>query len=154
MNLCLMPQIIVSTAFLSKPLVLLAEDDEDDRDLMLDFFCFNDWQGQCFADGAKLMQALAGCQPQVILLDYHMPILKGIEILRLLKADAKYTAIPVMIYSSEMNETMETKLLAAGAAACFRKPNSVSDLELMAVTMTCLIERRGATSCKRFVPAC
>jgi CheY-like chemotaxis protein len=60
-----------------------------------------------------LKQAL----PHLILLDIKMPILNGIEVLKLLKENNLYKDIPVVIYSTSCNQEEKKRCLELGAKA-------------------------------------
>jgi signal transduction histidine kinase/CheY-like chemotaxis protein len=60
-------------------------------------------------------------QPDVILLDLHLPDLPGDSVLAELKADASTRTIPVVILSADATRERE-QLLAAGAYAYLTKP--------------------------------
>jgi PAS domain S-box-containing protein len=61
-------------------------------------------------------------EPDLILLDLHLPDMPGRAVLELLKADAATTAIPVIILSADATRGQIEHLLDAGAAGYLTKP--------------------------------
>lgn len=61
-------------------------------------------------------------QPDVVLLDLHLPDLPGREVLGRLRADPATAAIPVVVLTADPSPGQRRRLLAAGAAACLEKP--------------------------------
>jgi putative two-component system response regulator len=60
--------------------------------------------------------------PDIILLDVHMPEVSGFEILKKLKADAKYREVPVVFLTGDEDVKTESLGLSEGAADFIRKP--------------------------------
>ena len=67
-------------------------------------------------------------QPDLILLDLHLPDLHGREVLEQLKRDAATAAIPVVVLSADATPAQFERLLAAGAAGYLTKPIDVESL--------------------------
>ncbi|MES1219540.1 MAG: response regulator [Bacteroidota bacterium] len=66
--------------------------------------------------------------PYTILLDYNMPVMNGEEILVKLKKDEDYKRIPLLIYSTGMNNGLMERLTALGADGCYFKANSAEEV--------------------------
>jgi PAS domain S-box-containing protein len=66
--------------------------------------------------------------PDLILLDLHLPDLKGDEVLERLKRDPTTSQIPVVIISADATPTQVKRLLAAGAAEYLTKPIDIGRL--------------------------
>lgn len=58
----------------------------------------------------------------LILLDVNMPIMNGIQFLETIKAEGKYTSIPVIIISTEGKEEDTVRALGLGAKGYIVKP--------------------------------
>lgn len=66
-------------------------------------------------DGQQGLQALEKEIPDLIILDIVMPVMDGFEVLKKMKADERYKAIPVVIFSNlgQEHEVEEGKKLGA-----------------------------------------
>jgi CheY-like chemotaxis protein len=67
-------------------------------------------------------------QPDLILLDLHLPDIPGDEVLRRLQTDLRTRLIPVVAISADPTPGQSERLLAAGAHACLTKPVDVREL--------------------------
>jgi CheY-like chemotaxis protein len=119
----------------SENFILLADDDEDDRMIMNEFFLKNGYEANSLNSGLAAIEHLVSISPDlypfVVLLDYSMPLLTGQDVLRFIKASDQLKHLPVMIYSSEMNEPLKARLIALGATACFSKTGQQSEWDKM-----------------------
>jgi PAS domain S-box-containing protein len=87
--------------------------------------------------GTRLLQAMQGRlgielarehQPDLVLLDAHLPDMHGEEVLRQLREDPATREIPVVVISADAMPDRVSKLLAAGARAYLTKPLEVRRL--------------------------
>ncbi len=74
-------------------------------------------------------------QPDLILLDLHLPDLTGEEVLRRLHKDLRTNDIPVIVLSADATPGLADVLVKAGAHAYLSKPIDVKQL-LHAVSET------------------
>jgi PAS domain S-box-containing protein len=81
--------------------------------------------------------------PDLILLDLHLPDIRGDEVLRRLRADERTAAIPVVIISADATRAAAERLLAAGAAAFLTKPLAVA--EFLSTLERLLAARMGSS---------
>jgi CheY-like chemotaxis protein len=63
--------------------------------------------------------------PDLVLLDLHLPDMPGAEILRRLRGDPRTHDIPVIVISADATPSQIRKLLAEGADAYLTKPLDV-----------------------------
>ena len=75
-----------------------------------------------------LFDILDNIIPDLILLDINMPEINGFEILKRLKADPKYSGIPVIFFTSNKSKENITKGMALGAVDFIAKPFNDDDL--------------------------
>jgi CheY-like chemotaxis protein len=117
--------------------VLLADDDEDDREF------FNEVVSEVVPkakinmvkNGAALMEYIGtpGVQlPDIIFLDLNMPCKNGKECLREIKRNSNYRHIPVIIYSTSSNVKDIENAYNDGADLYVTKPNTFNDLKKIA----------------------
>ena len=115
---------------LPQPTVLLVEDEPAQREVL----AYN-----LEAEGFRVVQAANGEEgmmlvdeevPDIIILDWMMPELSGIEVCRRLKLRPETRAIPIIMLSARAEEVDKIRGLETGADDYVIKPYSV--LELMA----------------------
>ena len=73
-------------------------------------------------DGEEALQMVDGFRPDVILLDYMMPKVSGIEVTRRLKADERFKSIPVILITARGSQEDKVTGLDAGADDYVVKP--------------------------------
>ncbi|MEJ2502160.1 MAG: ATP-binding protein [Gemmatimonadota bacterium] len=66
-------------------------------------------------------------QPDLILLDLHLPDMHGSEVLRRIREDGVTSTTPVVIISADVTSNQATQLLNAGARAYLPKPLDVQE---------------------------
>jgi len=108
--------------------VLLVDDDEDDREFLLQVLedSFPDVACTIAVNGRDAFARLEGYRPDIIFLDLNMPLMDGRQFLRLIKQHVDLAAIPVVILStsSDMETISETKSL--GAEDFITKPDKLA----------------------------
>lgn len=87
--------------------------------------------------GVRLMEASQGWlglelarahQPDLILLDVHLPDISGVEVLKRLREDPRTMAIPVVVVSADATPEQTRRLLDAGAESYVTKPLDVASM--------------------------
>jgi len=105
--------------------ILVADDDYNNVDVIISFV--SDHTDQVFyAPNGRIAYALAKKQlPDLILMDWQMPEVNGIEAIRMLKADEETKDIPIIVATGVMT-TVENlqEALDSGAVDFLRKPFS------------------------------
>lgn len=119
---------------MSDPLILLVEDNPDDRELTLRAFERHHIANEVVtaADGAEALDylfatgAYAGRNPtripQLVLLDLKLPKVDGLEVLRRMRADVRTQFIPVVVLTSSREERDLIQSYELGANSYVRKP--------------------------------
>lgn len=74
------------------------------------------------ADGFQAVRMAAELKPALILMDWNMPNMKGIEALKKLKASQLTAAIPVIMVTTEADKGHVLEAVRAGAANYVVKP--------------------------------
>lgn len=73
-------------------------------------------------DGIEALDKLKGGGFELVLMDWNMPNMTGIEALRKLKSDPSLKPIPVIMVTSESEKSKILEALQAGAANYVVKP--------------------------------
>ena len=73
-------------------------------------------------DGAEALDKVPSFLPDLILLDYMMPKMNGLEVLRHLREDAQYKSIPVILLTAKATQEDKVRGLDAGADDYVIKP--------------------------------
>jgi len=81
------------------------------------------------ADGELALKAVGAGKFDLILLDWNMPNLSGIEALKRLKTHPDHQAIPVIMVTSEADKSHILEAIQAGAANYLLKPYSLDTLK-------------------------
>ena len=108
--------------------MILAEDDSDDQFLFINFLSDHPVinLSSTVANGEELIQVLENTKddqlPAAIILDQNMPKMNGLNTLQFLKANHRYAEIPVMVYSTYINDVLIRNCMDAGASLVFNKP--------------------------------
>jgi two-component system chemotaxis response regulator CheY len=79
-----------------------------------------DWDVREAANGAEALEAIRADEPDVVLSDWNMPEMTGIELLRALRANGLET--PFGFVTSEGSQEMRETAEAAGALFLIAKP--------------------------------
>jgi len=85
---------------MAKPRVLIVEDDSDVRRLYAIGLNQHGYEVKLAANGAEAVERLKEERPDVILLDWLLPLMDGSEVLSRIAEDAK-GAIPIIVISGQ-----------------------------------------------------
>ena len=118
--------------------ILLAEDDLDDQQIFYDFLNHRDdiHLMPMVSDGVELIDTLdtihaTDALPHLIVLDHNMPKRNGYQTLELLKATSRYGHIPVVVYSTYIDQRLAEDCSRIGASAVVTKPITKDQYNLM-----------------------
>ena len=114
----------------SQPVVLLVEDEPAQREVLAYNLEAEGFRVVKAANGEEALLAVDEDRPDIIILDWMMPELSGIEVCRRLKMRPETRAIPILLLSARAEEVDRIRGLETGADDYIVKPYSV--LELMA----------------------
>lgn len=113
-----------------QPSVLLVEDEPAQREVLAYNLEAEGFRVHQAGDGEEALMIVDETQPDIIILDWMMPNLSGIEVCRRLKMRPETRAIPIILLSARAEEVDRIRGLETGADDYVVKPYSV--LELMA----------------------
>ena len=86
-------------------------------------------QTRMAGSGQAAMEALRSIPlPRFVLLDFMLPDMDGLAVLRHIRADPRYETVPVVMFSSIGNVDKMREAMAAGANSWVRKPDDPAKL--------------------------
>jgi CheY-like chemotaxis protein len=108
--------------------VLVVDDDEDVRDIVVTALTFKGYRAHGAAHGRDALEKLRRGEvpPALLVLDLEMPMMNGWELIDELKKDARLSAIPYVLFSGYGR--LEEIAAALGATAWVPKSDSIFDL--------------------------
>ena len=126
-----------------QPLVLIVEDEPAQREVLAYNLTAEGYRIALAVDGEQALLLVDEELPDVIVLDWMLPAVSGIEVCRQLKTRAATRAIPIIMISAKSEEVDRVRGLETGADDYMVKPYSIS--ELLARVRTQLRRVRPAT---------
>lgn len=80
------------------------------------------------ADSRKVLDTISEYMPNLILLDFRMPFMDGLEVIDKLKSVKCYKDIPIIMISAENDKEYYEKALISGAMDFITKPFNYNDI--------------------------
>ncbi|SEW53281.1 hybrid sensor histidine kinase/response regulator [Chitinophaga arvensicola] len=108
--------------------VMMAEDDEINSKILQMLLQKIGCEVTATTNGIELLEQVQKNVPDMIIMDYHMQGLNGVDTLKILKALPQYAHIPVIIATGDVRGATQQVLLEAGASAVLEKPVHHSQL--------------------------
>lgn len=109
-------------------LILVADDDDDVRDLVVFRLGRAGYEVLTAADGQTALELASERQPDLFLLDVMMPRLDGYELTRRLRTTEGLERIPIILLTASVQDAAVTEGFEAGADDYMRKPFSPQEL--------------------------
>ncbi|NND19662.1 MAG: phosphate regulon transcriptional regulator PhoB [Silicimonas sp.] len=129
------------------PSVLVVEDEPAQREVLVYNLRAEGYEVVQAADGDDGLVLVEEVTPDLIILDWMLPGVSGIEVCRRLKANTKSRAIPIILLTARGDEADRVRGLETGADDYVVKPYSIN--ELMARARTQLRRARPAATGQR-----
>jgi two-component system cell cycle response regulator DivK len=108
--------------------ILIVEDKATSRELLRNILEPRGYEVIEAVDGLDGLTKAFEHQPNLILLDLHMPQLSGMEVLGRLRADPRFHATPVIALTASAMQGDRERALAAGFDGYLTKPVSLDTL--------------------------
>ncbi len=105
--------------------VLIVDDDKTTVMLLKTLLELDGFEIQTIGNGSGVMTLLDSFQPDVILMDYHLSDMNGVEVLREIRAHNTHAKLPVVLASGM---DVGDEVLAAGANKFLIKPFEPDEL--------------------------
>ena len=109
-------------------MIWCVEDDASIRDIEVYALKASGYESRGFEDGSAFWDALQTEQPDLVVLDVMLPGADGVELLRRMRGDARFRAIPVVMATARSAEIDKIQGLDLGADYYLTKPFGVMEL--------------------------
>src|SRR5919197_5342940 len=106
----------------ARPLVLVADDDRDTRELYRAFFDTSGYRTAEAVTGAQAMASALEIVPDVLLTDYAMPDVDGVTLAGRLKDNPRTSAIRILMVTAYATPALERRAINAGIERVRLKP--------------------------------
>jgi CheY-like chemotaxis protein len=117
------------------PLVLLADDYEDAREMYGQYLEFAGFRVILACDGDEAVNLARQHRPDLILMDIRMPVLTGTAAMRQLREDKGFAGVPIIALTAHALDSERAAILADGFDGVISKP-CLPDQLAQAVRMT------------------
>ena len=105
--------------------ILSIDDDPQIRFALGELFKFQGWRAVSASDVASGLEVFRRYSPDIVLIDYHMPSVSGIEGVKLLRKQS--ASVPIIVFTIDESQTVADTFLAAGASDFALKPIKAPD---------------------------
>ena len=108
--------------------ILLVEDEPAQREILAYNLGSEGYDVRAAVDGEEALVLVAEAVPDLILLDWMLPHVSGLEICRRLRSRSETKAVPIVMLSARSEEVDRVRGLDTGADDYLVKPYSVTEL--------------------------
>ncbi len=105
--------------------ILVVEDNELNLKLFCDLLKVHGHETRAVSDGREVLWQARDFQPDLVIMDIHLPHVSGLDLIIALKGDATLATVPVMAVTAYAGKGDEERIRAAGAEAYVSNPISV-----------------------------
>lgn len=130
--------------------VLVVDDNPETVSLIEDAFAMAGFSVCSACNGAECLCALAEDQPDLLIMDVYMPVLSGLDALRLLRQNPDTKELPVILLTGSGEDDDVRAGLSAGADLYLTKPVRIAAVVAAAKWMLGM-EHSGAPVSRRLV---
>ena len=108
--------------------ILIVEDEKDIRDLIIYALEAKGYETISADDGEKALKMLKENKPDLVILDWMLPSVSGLEICRNIRRDKNIKNIPIIMLTAKITEDDKILGLDSGADDYITKPFSTAEL--------------------------
>jgi len=106
--------------------IIIMDDDQALRYMLSEIFTFVGWEPVAYPNGREGIEGFFNQGADIILVDYHMPELDGLETVRLIREQDQQ--IPILVLTVDERQEIADRFLDAGATDFALKPVKAPDL--------------------------
>jgi two-component system cell cycle response regulator DivK len=110
------------------PQVLVVEDNKRNMKLFRDVLHASGYRTLEAATGERAVELVFEHRPDLVLMDIQLPDIDGVETLRRLRADERFSSVPVLALTAQAMEGDRERFLAAGFDGYLSKPVNIAEL--------------------------
>jgi two-component system, cell cycle response regulator DivK len=110
--------------------VLFVEDQLELRAIHTAYLNANGYHVVTAADGESGIELARRVRPDIIVLDYSLPVCNGVDVAQTLQKDPGFTKVPIVMLTAIPYGAIGKKAVAAGCVAFLAKPCTPSRLLL------------------------
>ncbi len=108
--------------------IMVVEDEEGLVDLLTYNLMRQNYQTCVCSDGKKVLTELKTQKPDLILMDWMLPNISGVELCRLIRQNVRFKKTPIIMLTARSDESDKVKGLTQGADDYMTKPFSIPEL--------------------------
>ncbi|WP_210527914.1 HD-GYP domain-containing protein [Rubellimicrobium arenae] len=102
------------------------------------------WEAEAFQDPAEALGRCARKVFDLVIVDYQMPGMNGIDVIRHLRADPRFEHVPIVMITADADRGLRIEAIRAGATDFLNKPVDPEELRVRAANLLAL--RRAQTA--------
>ena len=102
-------------------MILIVDDHADTRHVMARLLRHNGHAAETAADGAAALEAMKSARPDLVLLDYNMPGMTGLDVLQEIRATPELADLPVIMFTAMTGEDVMEGARRLGVQGFVRK---------------------------------
>ena len=137
--------VLDTTSSLPKPLVLIVEDEAPLATMLRYNLEKQGFRVEEAGDGQEALTRIAEAQPDLVLLDWMLPVMSGIEVCRQIRRRATTRDLPVIMVTARTEDQDAVRGLNTGADDYITKP---FNMESLLARMRALLRRSNAMPVK------
>ncbi|MBC2600283.1 hybrid sensor histidine kinase/response regulator [Puniceicoccus vermicola] len=116
-----------NSAETGRPTILIVEDQESNAFFVQSFLKRKEMSTILAVDGEMAVAEFAKNDCSAIILDLHIPVLDGYEVLKRIRATEKGENTPVIVVTADVNPEIPVRCRELGVTACLTKPFDIKE---------------------------
>ena len=102
--------------------ILIVDDSTTMRAMVADVLRAGGYEVVAAIDGADALQKVAARGVQLVITDFNMPVMGGLELIEKLRAKPGFRFTPILVLTTETEDALKNRGKAAGATGWVTKP--------------------------------